>query len=301
MSRTLGLDIGSNSVGWSLVDEAAGQLIGIGVRVFPEGVDRDTSGAEHPKNEQRRMARGHRRQIARRARRKAALRRALVEAGWWSDSPDLVAADPYALRAKGLNEPITLPEFGRVLMHLNQRADSSRTARPTAAAAKRTPKHSRRSAPSPTPSINQARAHSASTCINSASHPPVPPSSAFATGTRTAACSRPSLSSCGKRSADIIPTSSPTISNTAGRANRPTPANPASSSAANRTHSCRSTASTGSCSSSAPFTGRSRSSAAATLPARNAVNAPTAPPSASGCSTKSTTCVSFRRKGSRAN
>ena len=47
MTRTLGLDIGSNSVGWALIDEAAGNLLAIGVRVFPEGVGRDTSGAEH--------------------------------------------------------------------------------------------------------------------------------------------------------------------------------------------------------------------------------------------------------------
>lgn len=118
---TLGLDIGSNSVGWALVDEANGLLFGMGVRVFPEGVDRDTSGAEHSKNEQRRIARGHRRQIARRARRKAALRRSLIEAGFWSDEAGDVDADPYALRAKGLDESLTLAEFGRALMHLNQR------------------------------------------------------------------------------------------------------------------------------------------------------------------------------------
>lgn len=121
MTRTLGLDIGSNSIGWALIDEATGMLHAVGVRVFPEGVARDTQGAEHPKNEHRRMARGHRRQIARRARRKVALRRAVIEAGWWSDDPDSIAADPYALRSKALDEPLTLAEFGRVLMHLNQR------------------------------------------------------------------------------------------------------------------------------------------------------------------------------------
>lgn len=123
MSCTLGLDVGSNSVGWALIDEAEGHLLAIGVRVFPEGVERDTSGAEHSKNEQRRMARGHRRQLARRARRKAALWRALIEEGWWDETAPatLIETDPYALRAKGLDEPLTLAEFGRVLMHLNQR------------------------------------------------------------------------------------------------------------------------------------------------------------------------------------
>lgn len=123
LSYTLGLDIGSNSVGWAAIDENGGKLLGMGVRVFPEGVDRDTSGAEHSKNDGRRIARGHRRQIARRARRKAAVRQALYEAGLWTDetAPTALTADPYALRAKGLDERLTLPEFGRVLLHLAQR------------------------------------------------------------------------------------------------------------------------------------------------------------------------------------
>jgi CRISPR-associated endonuclease Csn1 len=123
LSYTLGLDIGSNSVGWAAIDEEGGKLLGMGVRVFPEGVDRDTTGAEHSKNEARRMARGHRRQIARRARRKAAVRRALYEAGLWTNetAQDALKADPYSLRAKGLDEELTLPEFGRVLLHLAQR------------------------------------------------------------------------------------------------------------------------------------------------------------------------------------
>jgi CRISPR-associated endonuclease Csn1 len=123
MSYTLGLDVGSNSVGWAAISESDGKLLGMGVRVFPEGVDRDTRGAEHSKNEGRRIARGHRRQIARRARRKSAVRRALREAGFWADATDaaVVTTDPYTLRAKGLDEKLTLPELGRVLLHLAQR------------------------------------------------------------------------------------------------------------------------------------------------------------------------------------
>lgn len=123
MAYTLGLDVGSNSVGWAAIDEQSGKLLGMGVRVFPEGVDRDNSGAEHSKNEARRLARSLRRQIARRARRKSAVRRALYEAGFWTDQTASAAlsADPYVLRAKGLDEKLTLPEFGRVLLHLAQR------------------------------------------------------------------------------------------------------------------------------------------------------------------------------------
>ena len=121
---TLGLDLGSNSIGWALIDEPAGKLLGIGSRVFPEGVDRDQTGGEHPKNEQRRIARGMRRQIARRARRKAVLRRSLMECGLLPSDPEQQRAldelDPYVLRSRALSETLTPHEIGRLLVHLNQ-------------------------------------------------------------------------------------------------------------------------------------------------------------------------------------
>ena len=58
---TLGLDIGSNSIGWVLLNtDGKPAIIDIGVRVFPEGVDRDTKGLEKSKNATRREARGSR-------------------------------------------------------------------------------------------------------------------------------------------------------------------------------------------------------------------------------------------------
>jgi CRISPR-associated endonuclease Csn1 len=135
-SATLALDLGPNSIGWSLVDESACRIVAAGVRVFPEGVDRDQQGGEHSKNEQRRIARGMRRQINRRARRKRALRKALVTAGLLPDASLLPAedprrvnwereqfmdSDPYALRQRALRERLEPAEIGRVLLHLNQR------------------------------------------------------------------------------------------------------------------------------------------------------------------------------------
>lgn len=125
MSRVLGLDLGSNSVGWALIDEADAKLIAMGARVFPEGVERDQTGSEHPKNEQRRIARGMRRQIARRSRRKGVLRQALVECGLLPSEPEqqreLDSLDPYELRRRALNEALQRYEIGRLLVHLNQR------------------------------------------------------------------------------------------------------------------------------------------------------------------------------------
>ncbi|MDX1944327.1 MAG: type II CRISPR RNA-guided endonuclease Cas9 [Pirellulaceae bacterium] len=122
---TLGLDIGSNSIGWALIDEEKHVIVAAGSRIFPEGVDRDQTGGELSKNESRRVARGMRRQIARRARRKRLLRAALMQAGLLPTDPAdqalLDQLNPYELRQKGLREKLTPHEFGRVLIHLNQR------------------------------------------------------------------------------------------------------------------------------------------------------------------------------------
>ena len=79
-NRVLGLDVGPNSVGWALLDEGKESIIAAGARVFPEGVDRDQQGGEKSKSQTRRDARGTRRQVARRSRRKRQLHDLLVQA-----------------------------------------------------------------------------------------------------------------------------------------------------------------------------------------------------------------------------
>jgi CRISPR-associated endonuclease Csn1 len=125
-SYTLGLDIGSNSVGWALLDlgEKPG-IVDMGVRVFPEGVDRDTKGLEKSKNATRREARGARRTHQRRNLRKGQLLRTLQVSGFLpkddSELRSLFHTNPYQLRKKGLGEKLEPYEFGRVLYHLSQR------------------------------------------------------------------------------------------------------------------------------------------------------------------------------------
>jgi len=122
---TLGLDIGPNSIGWGLVDEEGHQVLAAGVRVFPEGVDRDQQGGEKSKCQTRRDARGIRRQIRRRAGRRRLLRQVLSEAGLLpADSNELnqlLAVDPYLLRRRAVEEKLELHELGRVFLHLGQR------------------------------------------------------------------------------------------------------------------------------------------------------------------------------------
>jgi CRISPR-associated endonuclease Csn1 len=136
MAKKLGLDLGPNSLGWALIDTDAGELVAAGVRVFPEGVARDTQGHELSKNEVRRLARGARRVTRRRAGRRRRLRQLLVESrllpapasrppgnpqrvAWEGDA--FRAADPYELRRRALDERLEPYEIGRVLTHLAQR------------------------------------------------------------------------------------------------------------------------------------------------------------------------------------
>lgn len=128
-TTTLGLDLGPNSIGWALIrsdaeGNAAG-IIGCGVRVFPEGVDRTPQGSEQSKNESRRLARAARRIHQRRNRRRNWMRERLVAAGLApSDESEWAAwlrLNPYALRSRGLDHPLTPHEFGRALYHLVQR------------------------------------------------------------------------------------------------------------------------------------------------------------------------------------
>lgn len=123
---TLGLDIGSKSIGWAIVGNGKKQsIIDIGVRVFPEGVDRDTKGSEKSKNATRREARGARRNRRRRNLRKEKLVKTLRKAGLLPEDnkalQTLLEKEPYQLRAKGLNEKLELLEFGRAIFHINQR------------------------------------------------------------------------------------------------------------------------------------------------------------------------------------
>jgi len=123
--RVLGLDVGATSVGWALVQEDDGRIIAAGVRVFPEGVDRDQQGGEQSKTAARRTARGMRRQLARRARRKRQLQETLIASGLLpretAELARVFALNPYELRCRSLDERLEPYEVGRVLVHLNQR------------------------------------------------------------------------------------------------------------------------------------------------------------------------------------
>jgi len=140
MARILGLDLGTNSIGWALIDDKQNKILGVGSRIFPMGVENLGDGdGEISKNASRTGARGVRRQFFRRRLRKKILLKALSEYGMcpliqsdfedWKKtkafpSEKLVAwfaLNPYELRHKGLHEKLSLEEIGRLFYHLIQR------------------------------------------------------------------------------------------------------------------------------------------------------------------------------------
>ncbi len=156
MAKILGLDLGTNSIGWAIVDDINNKIIDSGVRIFPEGVVAKTIGTgdrEEGKNAKRRESRQQRRGFYRKRLRKIKLLRVLInlkmcplkheELDIWSKwdkikkkegrmAPELflpenhpynswLKQNPYELRDKALSEDLTLQEFGRVLYHLIQR------------------------------------------------------------------------------------------------------------------------------------------------------------------------------------
>ena len=140
MARILGLDLGTNSIGWALIDDAQNKIIGVGSRIFPMGVENLGDGdGEISKNASRTGARGVRRQFFRRKLRKKILLKALAENQMcpmvindfedWKKTKEFpseklanwFALNPYELRQKALNEKLSLEEIGRIFYHLIQR------------------------------------------------------------------------------------------------------------------------------------------------------------------------------------
>jgi len=122
----LGIDIGTNSLGWCALDlDHDGRprnIRRIGVRIFSDGRD-PQSGTSLAVD--RRKARGARRRRDRFLDRRDALMRALVRHGLMPADAEqrkaLETLDPYWLRALGLDEKLPPHHLGRAIFHLNQR------------------------------------------------------------------------------------------------------------------------------------------------------------------------------------
>lgn len=137
----LGLDLGTNSIGWAAVELDDGEpcgLLDMGVRIFPDGRDEQSKQSNAV---DRRVARGQRRRRDRYLSRRQRLMETLVKYGLMSgDEAErkglhdrkqdetrksagkrLKHLDPYQLRAQALARPLASHELGRALFHLDQR------------------------------------------------------------------------------------------------------------------------------------------------------------------------------------
>lgn len=155
MARILGLDLGTNSIGWAIVEERERgyELVDKGVDIFQEGVARDQNKREKPAVQDRTAARALRRHYFRRRLRKIDLLKVLTANGlcpalpdgaldaWrrekrypldeaflkWQRTDDAADRNPYHDRYAALTERLDLAVernrfvLGRALYHLAQR------------------------------------------------------------------------------------------------------------------------------------------------------------------------------------
>ncbi len=124
MSKILGLDLGTNSIGWAIVDDKEKKILDAGIRIFPMGVNLD-KGKEVSKNETRRTKRGIRRQSFRRKMRKELLFKELQSNGMApvkvEDFTEWFKQNPYQIRERAVDKPVSLMEMGRAFYHMIQR------------------------------------------------------------------------------------------------------------------------------------------------------------------------------------
>lgn len=135
MKRVLGLDLGTTSIGWALVNQAESSeekssIIRAGVRVNPLTTDeRDCfeKGKAVTTNADRRLKRGMRRNLQRYKLRRENLLQILKREGWIDDNSLLnekgnnSTFETYKLRAKAATAPVTLEQFSRILLMLNKK------------------------------------------------------------------------------------------------------------------------------------------------------------------------------------
>ena len=137
MKRVLGLDLGSSSIGWAIIEEYSKEIISeescsekdrivaIGSRIIPLSTDEGTQfskGQALTKNSDRTQKRRQRKGYDRYQLRRSLLLEKLAQLDMYNGETLKVSKlDLWELRAKAVHEQITLLELGRVLCHINQK------------------------------------------------------------------------------------------------------------------------------------------------------------------------------------
>ena len=135
MKKILGLDLGTNSIGWAVVNEAENKeekssIVKLGVRVNPLTVDELTNfekGKSITTNADRTLKRSMRRNLQRYKLRRENLIEIFKNSKFISDETILAETgnattfETYRLKAKAATEEISLDEFARVLLMINKK------------------------------------------------------------------------------------------------------------------------------------------------------------------------------------
>lgn len=137
MKKILGLDLGTTSIGWALVNESdtteeRASIIDLGVRRIPLTPDEQSNFEQGKANGQtacalRTQKRSMRRNLQRYKLRRSALKEILCREGWITPSTRLAENSPRStfeilrLRALAAEEEISLDDFARVLLKINKK------------------------------------------------------------------------------------------------------------------------------------------------------------------------------------
>ena len=147
MKRILGLDLGTTSIGWALVNEAENNneqssITRLGVRIVPLTIDEQTNfekGKSITTNADRTLKRSMRRNLQRYKLRRDALISCLKKAGFITGETILTENGPHSTfatlraRAKAVSNEVSLEELARILLMINKKRGykSSRKAQST--------------------------------------------------------------------------------------------------------------------------------------------------------------------------
>jgi CRISPR-associated endonuclease Csn1 len=136
MKKNLGLDLGTNSIGWAYVKEVEvneteqSSIVGLGVRVNPLTTEEQTDfekGKPTSVNADRTLKRGARRNLQRYKQRRANLLQLLKQHGLIDDNTILVENEKnsthsfYAIRAKAVTEKVSKEDFACILLMINKK------------------------------------------------------------------------------------------------------------------------------------------------------------------------------------
>ncbi len=135
MKKILGLDLGTNSIGWALVNEAEkdnekSEIIKLGVRVNPLTVDEKTNfekGQPLSTNADRTLKRGARRNLQRYKLRRSELIKTLIQHGFITEKTPLTEIgknttfQTLELRAKSARKEVSLENLAKIFLSINKK------------------------------------------------------------------------------------------------------------------------------------------------------------------------------------